>query len=116
VRDELWLTLAMWAVIGAGLVVCSCGPPSDDEVRREFADFVSTRNSCQASEDCVLVMPGCPLGCNVAVNRRHEAAVREKARELVEDWNGGSRSCEGSCPGPAVAVCSTSGRCGVLLR
>jgi hypothetical protein len=96
-----------------GLVVSCAAPPTEQEVRDEFAAFVATRNHCDSQDDCVLVETGCPLPCHAAVNGHYRNEVEAKARELIEEWNDGTRSCDYLCPS-AVAVCSGTGRCEAL--
>ncbi len=87
----------------------ACGPPSEEEIRQEFAAYVAARNQCSVTDDCVLARADCPLGCYAAVNRVYQAEVEAKARELVAEWGKDGRGCAGSCE-EAVPVC-TNGRC-----
>lgn len=99
------------ALLVIGLGCASCGK-SEEDVREEFAEVVAGANACQQASECVLVSPGCPLACFVAVNSAKKAEVEEKARELVEDYESLGQSCEYDCavPGPIECV---AGRCDV---
>jgi len=81
----------------------------EDEIQEEFDAYVAERNSCAVTDDCVIAIADCPLGCAVAVNRVHQADVESKAHELVADYDRGGQTCEYRCA-PTVAVC-TEGRC-----
>jgi hypothetical protein len=78
------------------LLLAACAP-SEEEIEAEFAAFISSRNHCEATTDCVLVGLECPLGCFIAVHSEHERAVRGKAHELVDDYESGGRSCAYDC-------------------
>ena len=92
--------------------VASCGAPSEEEVQREFNEFVSSRRSCDTAADCVAVSPGCPLGCWVAVSRSAQGAVERKARDLIDDYESGGRSCAYGCIEAGALLCE-EGRCGL---
>jgi hypothetical protein len=87
----------------------ACGPPSEEEIRREFTAYVAARNQCSVNDDCVLANANCPLGCYAAVNRVYQAEVEAKARELVSEWEKGGQGCAAMCI-EAVPVC-TDGHC-----
>jgi hypothetical protein len=120
VRSRVGLAGALLALCGA--VSCgdasqdsqgaegSQGAPPYDEVRAEFAAFLSTHDSCAASDECVLISPGCPLGCFQAVNAEHMSLVETKARELIAAFESDGLSCVYKCVAPKGAVCS-NGRC-----
>lgn len=97
---------------GGLLFAAACGAPSEEEVKEEFEAFVAARNQCTADDDCVLAAANCPLGCYAAVNRQHQAEVEKKARELVEEYQSGGRSCAYGCVG-AVPACQ-DGRCAAV--
>jgi hypothetical protein len=90
-----------WVLCVGLLSACA---PSEEEIKAEFADFVDSRKACATNEDCVVAWTGCPLGCGTAVNRRHQEAVEQKARELVEDYESGGASCVYDCT-VVAAVC-----------
>ena len=84
----------------AMLLACALIPgcaPSEEDIQEEFDEFVSTRNSCSSVDDCTIVHPGCPLGCHVGVNKAHEAAVKAKADELIDDYESGGQACAYDC-------------------
>src|SRR4051794_12059116 len=98
-----WLSLS--------LCVGSClGRPTADEARAEFQSFVETVNQCQVVTDCVVVAPGCPLACTVAVRLDQKKATEQKARELIGEYERGGRSCAYDCA-PAGPLACLAGRC-----
>ena len=101
----------LWAVLVLPplLLVAACAP-SEKDIEAEFAAFVSARNHCEATTDCVLVGLECPLGCFIAVRSQHTRAVRGKARELVDDYESGGRSCAYKCAQAPPLECR-KGRC-----
>jgi hypothetical protein len=102
-RAGAWLAGVCFA-----LVVAGCAPSADD-VKEEFDEFLSTRNRCTSVDDCVLVSPGCPIGCQVGVNKAYAAEVKAKAEELVEDYESGGQSCAYDCI--AAEPACEGGRC-----
>jgi hypothetical protein len=91
------------------ILLAACAP-SEKEVKAEFAAFVSSHNRCEAATDCALVGLECPLGCLIAVRSEHARAVRDKAHELVDDYERGGQSCEYDCVQAPPVECRT-GRC-----
>jgi hypothetical protein len=78
------------AILGCVLLgTVARGPPSEEEIKREFEAYVAARNQCSVNDDCVLASADCPLGCYAAVNRVYQAEVEAKARELVSEWGKG---------------------------
>lgn len=83
------------------LLACA---PSEKEVQVEFDAEVARSNACQVAEDCVVVSPGCPLGCWVVVNAQHRGRVERKAQELISDYESAGAACDYGCteaPAPA---------------
>jgi hypothetical protein len=97
--------------IGLALAAAGCGR-SEEEVQKEFDDFVAASNACQQPADCVLVSPGCPLGCFVAVSSAKKAEVEEKARDLIDEYQAGGQRCDYDCIAPGALLCE-AGRCQV---
>jgi hypothetical protein len=93
----------------AALVIASCTPPTEEEIQEEFDRAVENADDCETDADCVLVMPGCPLGCGAAVNVAHEDEIRNLARRLIAEYEVGGRSCDYGCMA-LQAVC-TEGAC-----
>jgi hypothetical protein len=87
----------------------ACSARSEEEIQAEFDAFVAERNECTDTSECVLAGAGCPLGCTVAVNARHEAAVEAKARDLIDEYESSGRNCEYQCV-LVTAVCADN-RC-----
>src|SRR5512145_989957 len=84
--------------------------PSEDEVRQEFKEYVAQHNACTVDADCTLIYAGCPLGCDVAVSVKSAEAVRRKAKDLVEDYEGSGVTCDYECVEPTKPLC-TAGHC-----
>ena len=98
-----WLaTITAVAVAATGVAACA---PSEEDVRAEFNEFLSSRDDCETSDQCVLVLTECPLGCYHAVNARYATSVERKARELVDDYESGGRACAYGCLQAFGAVC-----------
>ena len=86
--------------------------PTGEEIQAEFDAAVADANHCGADTDCVLVHPGCPLGCYVAVNKDHQAEIAELAEDLIEDYESSGQACMYSCMAPGEPRCE-QGRCTV---
>jgi hypothetical protein len=87
-----------------------CAFPSEGDIQSDFRSYVTSRNQCKVADDCVLVSPGCPLGCSVPVARDHKAAVEAKAHELIKSYERGGRACAYACVPQGPPICS-AGRC-----
>lgn len=85
---------------------------SADDIQQEFDEVVAESNACTTADECVIVSPGCPLGCFVAVNASSEAGVEAKAKELIDSFEAGGRSCDYECLAPGPVEC-VEGRCEV---
>jgi len=95
----------MMRVVLLVTLLSSCAP-SEDEIQKEFDSFVSAHNACEQDEDCVLIMPGCPLGCWTAVNVDAAGEATRLARELIEDYESAGRACAYGCVASCGARCS----------
>ena len=103
-----WLA-AVFAVIFA----LGCADPAEEkDIHEQFREYVATANQCQAASECVLVVPGCPLGCFVAVRSERKADVEAKARELIAHYMKDGASCIYECLAPGPVECVQS-RCKV---
>lgn len=98
---------ALLFIAAAALASCA---PSAQEIQDEFDEVVAQSNACAEASECVLVSPGCPLGCTVAVNRDSEAAVKAKAAELIQSYESSGVSCNYGCIQPGPLACE-AGRC-----
>lgn len=96
-------------VIALGGVSCL---RSVDDITQDFNEVVAASNACTEVSECVLVIPGCPLGCFVAVNSAKKAEVEEKARELVEEYENevAGFPCAYTCVAPDPLEC-VEGHC-----
>jgi hypothetical protein len=93
----------------SALLTASCAP-SEDDVKSEFDVEVQRSNGCSQASDCVVAGAGCPLGCWVLVNEKFKARVEAKARELIDDYEFGGRSCDYKCAQAPALACS-AGKC-----
>jgi hypothetical protein len=108
------------AVAGLGLAVAlaACAPPSEQEIKARFAEYVAGANQCTVASECALAGTDCPLGCYVAVRGDRKADVEARARELVDDYQGNGhfwsshQGCAYDCVPPGPITC-TAGRCAV---
>jgi hypothetical protein len=99
-----WFVICLM-VAPAALCLASCDPPTEEEIQEEFNQAVAASNDCETDADCVLVTPGCPLGCGSAVNIEYETEIRNLAKKLIFEWQLGGKGCDYSCP-CMIAVCS----------
>lgn len=95
-----------------GLAAVGCAA-SEAEVKREFNEFVSDHQACEQDSDCVLIQPGCPLGCSVPIASDAAADAERLARELINDYERGGRGCDYGCSAVCGAACS-AGSCVVV--
>ncbi len=79
------------------LLSCDILPPSEEEIKDSFEKEVETSNSCETDEECVLINPGCPLGCNVSVNIEHQERIKNLAEDLIKDYESSGTSCSYGC-------------------
>ena len=70
---------------------------------------------CMVASDCVLVSPGCPLGCTVAVRADRKNDVEAKARDLINQYERWGARCDYECIGAGPITC-TAGRCAASPR
>src|SRR5215207_2047089 len=93
------------ALLLVALAAAACGR-SQEDIEAEWDETVAGANACQSAADCVLVSPGCPLGCFAAVNSSKKAEVEAKAADLVDEYESGGMACAYSCiaPGPLECV------------
>lgn len=101
VGDVVSRLIAMLSVV----LAAACADRSEGELQAEFDDFVRARSACNESPECTLIMPGCPLGCDVAVNVAHANTIRRKAEELVEEYESGGQTCTYNCAPPPEPEC-----------
>jgi hypothetical protein len=93
-------------------VVAGCLPASEQSIQEEWEEWVAEHDTCAVAEDCVLVYPGCPLGCWAAVSVDAEQEATDLAADLIDDYERGGASCDYSCV-QAEATCD-AGTCAVV--
>lgn len=92
------LRLPLAALFGA-LLACVTEGRIEDELEEA--------NYCEATDECVSVYPGCPLGCERLINT-HE---RERIESLIERYHKTHRdTCVYDCVGLVNIRCE-AGRC-----
>jgi|SRR6478735_993840 len=83
--------------------------PSKADIVQEFGAFVSERNSCAQASECVMLSPGCPLGCGVGVRAEHAADAEAKAKALIAEAEKQNGACTYKCA--ALHLECTEGHC-----
>ena len=78
-------------------------------LRPDFDKAVAAHSTCKQSSDCVVLTPGCPFGCYVAVARTDAAEVERLAHELASRIGSDCR-CMYKCSAAPRASCA-GGRC-----
>ena len=79
------------------LLALSACIPSEADIQEEWDQFVDQNNSCETVTDCVMVSPGCPLGCGTAVSADAETQARELGESLISRYERGGQSCDYDC-------------------
>lgn len=92
----------------AVITLASC--VSEETVERRWTAYVEEHNSCETPDDCVIIYPGCPLGCWEAVAAEYETEAQEKAEKLIKQYERGGRACAYGCVSPGPLVCEQN-RC-----
>jgi len=87
------------------LILSACAP-SAEEIRSDFQEKLAECVSCEKAEECVIIYPGCPLGCHVAVNIEFSEELNEYAKSLIADYERGGASCNYGCLAPGAVVCT----------
>jgi|GEM_PF-1543996 hypothetical protein len=93
-------TLVLCLALGVG---CA---PSEQEIRKEFEEFVTRHNACERDEDCTLITPGCPLGCWTPLRKDAADEGARLADELIDDYESAGRACEYDCVSACGARCT----------
>lgn len=88
--------------------------PTREEIQEELDAFVARHNRCGQSADCVVVEPGCPLHCFLAVRADAAEATRAKAHELLLAISP-RIICDNDCAPTPHGEC-VSGRCSVCWQ
>jgi len=86
--------------------------PAKADIVQEFDAFVSERNSCAQASECVMLSPGCPLGCGVGVRAEHAAEVEAKAKLLIAEAEKQNGACTYKCA--ALHLECATGRCAAV--
>jgi hypothetical protein len=97
------LTVILVAV-SLSLALVACGR-STEEITKEWNDLVAEAAKCEADAECVLVTPGCPLGCSAIVNQSQKTHIEAKAEELRMEASAPGMSCQYSCILPTDFTC-----------
>ena len=81
----------LMALCSIGLVIScsdsdSYGHRSEEGIVDEFSTAVEKANTCSADEECVVVIPGCPLGCGSVVNKDEKEQIEQLAERLTIEY------------------------------
>lgn len=87
--------MRMLAIMFAVSALAACA--SEEKLQEEWDGFVADHATCEAPEDCVLVYPGCPLGCADAIQSEATQEATELAAKLVSRYERGGRACAYDC-------------------
>ena len=85
------------------LAALGCAP-SEEEIKEDYKAFVSKHQACTQDSECTLIHPGCPLGCATPIATSAAAAGERLAKELIEDYERGGRSCDYDC----IVICGAA--------
>ena len=77
---------------------------SEEQVEREMEDA----NYCVTAEECVVIYPGCPLGCWSFVNEEEEGRIRDLVESFFDQQVG--EQCMYDCAGHGEVRCEND-RC-----
>jgi hypothetical protein len=98
----LYLVCLTFAALGCA--------PSEEEIKQDWKAFLDRHQACKQDSDCTLISAGCPLGCASPIAVDAVADGERVAKELIEDYESGGRSCAYECVAGCVAACEES-RC-----
>lgn len=104
----------MRAIVWLSVLV---GCASEEAIQEDWDAFVAEHQSCEVAEDCVVIYPGCPLGCFVAVSADAEQEAIDEAEKLISRYERGGRVCMYDClaagePTCDAGVCAVEGTTG----
>lgn len=83
---------------------------SADTADERWQAWLDEHDSCEVAEDCVVIYPGCPLGCTAAVAAEHEQDAVDEAARLIKSYERAGRACDYDCALSGPAECE-SGSC-----
>lgn len=75
-------------------------------VQSEWRAYVQDLPNCRTNDDCVVITPGCPIGCAVAVPAVSVDDAEEFAAELVDRYQNVFRPCVYECGPVPPATCN----------
>ena len=76
---------------------CSESRKTEDQIKIEFEVETELVNDCNEPSECVVITPGCPLGCNTAVNINEAENLRAVANSLISDYQKDGEICVYTC-------------------
>lgn len=79
--------------------------PSAEEIQSIFEQEVALASTCSADSECVVINPGCPLGCGTAINVNEKENIEAYASELIIQYESGGENCAYGCVAQ-YAVCN----------
>ncbi|MEM6930229.1 MAG: hypothetical protein AAF602_25035 [Myxococcota bacterium] len=76
------------------------------EVQSDWEGYLQRLPACDVDEDCVVIEPGCPLGCYTSVPASNRVEAETFAEELVDRYDTVLRPCVYECSEPPpIAIC-----------
>lgn len=92
------------------LTFMGCGESAEsaESIDADWKVFVADNNTCQSADQCVVVFPGCPLGCGTAVSKSAENEAIIEAGELIRSYQRDGRACNYGCVETPAVVCESN--------
>ena len=84
-------------LFSAVLILSCTSGISEEEAVQQFEQALIGKQFCQTDENCTIISPGCPLGCNVSVNTIYSTELQMIGADLVEQFNSGGKGCDYGC-------------------
>lgn len=94
----------------AVLVLLAAGCASAEEIQADFAAHVGASSACVEDAECALIVPGCPLGCFVAVRADAADECTAYAAGLIDEYERSGARCDYDCLAAGPVRCE-EGRC-----
>ena len=107
-RNTGCVALAVTTALAGILSACV----TEEAGQERWEAWVEDHDSCDVVEDCVVIFPGCPLGCFEAVAAEHEEAAVQRAERIIASIPG---TCVYDCIGAGEPTCE-NGQCQVSGR
>lgn len=93
-------------------IVAATGCVTEAQIQADFDAHVAENSECTVDAECVVIWPGCPLGCFAAVHVDAADECISYANGRIDAWEAGGQSCVYDCIGAGEPYCD-EGRCAV---